>query len=266
MTDKQLFTKLCSCGFSPHGAAIIMGHMEAESGKVFYRLQGDFGAGLTKSKAYTCNVDAGDITRSEFVNDGPGGGGYGACQWTWYSRKAALYDFAKARGVSIGDEDMQIAFLVKELREDFADINRKLQTATDFEASDDFLFRFENPEDKSYGVQQYRRGLAEKYYNALAHLQGTETAQEAPQEEMQVEPPAPAKSMNYWPPRVLCEGMEGADVTVLQALLVAHGYDTEITGYFSHDTDTVFRAYQTDAGLISDGIAGPKSWGKLLKN
>jgi long-subunit fatty acid transport protein len=37
--------------------------------------------------------------------------GYGLAQWTFWSRKQALLDFAKTAGKSIGDMTMQLDFL-----------------------------------------------------------------------------------------------------------------------------------------------------------
>ena len=56
---------------------------------------------------------------------------------------------------------------------------------------------------------------------------------------------------------MICKGMDGIDVTVLQALLVAHGYTVNaINGVFDESTDKATRAYQKDNGLTQDGIAG----------
>ena len=68
-----------------------------------------------------------------------------------------------------------------------------------------------------------------------------------------------------WPPRVLCAGMSGADVTALQGLLLAHGYDCKTTsGAFDARTKAMVLAFQGENGLDTDGIAGPLTWGKLL--
>lgn len=61
----------------------------------------------------------------------------------------------------------------------------------------------------------------------------------------------------YWPPRILCFGMKGTDVSVLQALLCAHGYATGINGTFGGDTVSSVLAFQNANGLAADGIAGP---------
>ena len=56
---------------------------------------------------------------------------------------------------------------------------------------------------------------------------------------------------------MICKGMDGIDVTILQALLVAHGYTVNaINGVFDESTDKATRAYQKDNGLTQDGIAG----------
>jgi peptidoglycan hydrolase-like protein with peptidoglycan-binding domain len=70
----------------------------------------------------------------------------------------------------------------------------------------------------------------------------------------------------FWPPRVLCEGMIGTDVKVLHVLLEAWGYGTTDAQYeFGSYLDTKLRAFQKDHGLKADGIAGPLTWAALLK-
>jgi hypothetical protein len=55
---------------------------------------------------YTMLVDGGFYP--DFVKDKAG---YGLAQWTFWSRKQALLDFAKSKGKSIGDLQMQLDFL-----------------------------------------------------------------------------------------------------------------------------------------------------------
>ena len=62
-------------GFSDIAAAAIMGNMEAESNCVSNRLQSDFTSGFKRSAEYTAQVDAGKISRQEFIYNGHGGGG-----------------------------------------------------------------------------------------------------------------------------------------------------------------------------------------------
>lgn len=59
---------------------------------------------------YTEMVD--HSTYQNFENDRAG---YGLCQWTYPTRKAALLAYAKKQGKSIGDLEMQLGFLMQEL-------------------------------------------------------------------------------------------------------------------------------------------------------
>ena len=69
----------------------------------------------------------------------------------------------------------------------------------------------------------------------------------------------------YWPPRVLALGMYGPDVVALQGLLIAHGYPAGISGTFDGATRLMTIAFQTEQGLVGDGIAGPLTWAALTK-
>lgn len=64
---------------------------------------------------YTRRADAGEKIHGDydFVHDSAG---YGIAQWTWYGRKKNLLDFAKSQGKSVGDLDVQIAFMLKEMQ------------------------------------------------------------------------------------------------------------------------------------------------------
>ena len=109
MTEKELWLALRRNGFNEFAAAGIMGNMRAESGLHPDRVQGDIPYS-DWSRVYTERVDNGAVSREDFIHRGPGGGGYGLCQWTFWSRKQMLYDFAKQAGVSIGDGSMQVDF------------------------------------------------------------------------------------------------------------------------------------------------------------
>ena len=71
MSKENIWRFLKHKGFSDVAAAAIMGNMEAESGCISYRLQGDFGKNFQRSKDYTAQVDAGIIGKNEFVYNGP---------------------------------------------------------------------------------------------------------------------------------------------------------------------------------------------------
>ena len=64
---------------------------------------------------------------------------------------------------------------------------------------------------------------------------------------------------------ILKIGTKGEDVTCLQSQLKKLGYDVGIEdGDFGNKTLTALKKFQADKGLLSDGICGPVSWGKLV--
>lgn len=66
---------------------------------------------------------------------------------------------------------------------------------------------------------------------------------------------------------VLRKGSNGNQVKALQQLLIGNGFLCGFTGAdgdFGSNTDSALRKYQKKNGLVSDGIAGQKTWGKLL--
>lgn len=61
-------------------------------------------------------------------------------------------------------------------------------------------------------------------------------------------------------------GSTGQDVRELQTLLNKLGYSCgKVDGIFGAKTEKAVRAYQRDHGLADDGIAGPLTWGKMLR-
>lgn len=76
------------------------------------------------------------------------------------------------------------------------------------------------------------------------------------------EPPQPVPPGTYVFTRTLRYGDKGEDVVELKKLLIAHGYsdgitvDTPSSVSFGGKTRTMVKAYQKDAGLTVDGIAG----------
>ncbi len=143
------------------GVAGLMGNLYAESGLRADNLQNSFEKKLgLDDRTYTLAVDTGAY--GNFVGDGAG---YGLVQWTYWSRKQALLDFAKGGGRSIGDLQMQLDFLWKELKEGYSGVLSVLQSAGNVrQASDAVLLRYERPTDTSAAVQVKRAGYGEGYY------------------------------------------------------------------------------------------------------
>ena len=146
---------------NPYGVAGLMGNLYAESGLMPNNLQNSYEESLGYSDAsYTQAVDNGSY--ANFTTDRAG---YGLAQWTVEDRKTSLLAFADARGCSIADLDMQLAFLCSELETKFPGVLAKLRTATSVrEASDYVLFHFEAPKDQGEAVQTERAVFGNVYF------------------------------------------------------------------------------------------------------
>ncbi|MBQ8780551.1 MAG: fibronectin type III domain-containing protein, partial [Oscillospiraceae bacterium] len=148
-----------------YGVAALLGNLEAESALRSNNLQNSYESalGFTDS-SYTVAVDNGTYTN--FVHDDAG---YGLAQWTYYSRKQNLLNYAKSKNVSIADMQMQLEFLVSELANSYSKVYSTLKNATSIkEASDCILTQFERPADQSDKVKNYRASLAQKYYDKFS--------------------------------------------------------------------------------------------------
>ena len=111
-TERTIWNFLRCKGLSPAGAAGLMGNLYAESGLNPQNLQNSYEKrlGFTDT-AYTAAVDSGAY--SNFVHDSAG---YGLAQWTYWSRKESLLNFARKIGASIGSLEMQLDFMIRELK------------------------------------------------------------------------------------------------------------------------------------------------------
>lgn len=169
MTNEQLiWNYFKSHGLNDFGTAGLMGNLYAESGLNPKNLQQTYERKLGYGDdSYTDAVDHGIYTN--FVKDSAG---YGIAQWTFWSRKQALFSFAKSREKSIGDLNMQLDFLMKELREGYIGVLNTLCNATSvLEASNEVLFRFERPANQDESVQAKRCAFGQRYYDLFANRQ-----------------------------------------------------------------------------------------------
>lgn len=145
-----------------YGVAGLMGNLYAESGLQSNILQISFQKSLNlTSEEYTKRVDNNLYTN--FVNDKAG---YGLAQWTYYSRKQNLLNFIKQKKKSIGDLETQLDFLYKELKENFTQVLKILETTNDIlSASNAVLLDFERPAKQDLYVQVERRGYCQNYFD-----------------------------------------------------------------------------------------------------
>jgi len=153
-------------GLNDYGIAGLMGNLYAESGLKPTNLQNTYEKKLGYTDAeYTAAVDQGKYTN--FVKDSAG---YGLAQWTYWSRKQNLLNYANSVNKSIGDLNMQLDFLYKELSEGYKNSVLKVlcEATSVLEASNSVLLKFERPADQSVTVQNKRASYGQKYYDSYA--------------------------------------------------------------------------------------------------
>ncbi len=162
MNEKTLWKKFLAAGMTIAGAAGLIGNLYAESALNPKNLQQTYEKKSGYSDdSYTAAVDSGRYTN--FVRDCAG---YGLAQWTFWTRKQALLNYANDNGVSIGDLNMQIAFIIKELQSGYASVWKILCTTDSVRtASDNVLFSYEAPANQGKSVQDFRYNQAMRFYN-----------------------------------------------------------------------------------------------------
>ena len=165
---EKIWNYFISKGMTPEGVAGLMGNLFVESGYEPKNLQGSYEKILGyNDNTYTDAVDSGKYTN--FIKDTAG---YGLAQWTYWSRKKNLLNFAKSYngGTSIGDLDMQLAFLLEELKSYSGVYDYLLKASNVEKAMDKVLTDFEGP-----GIPHRDRRLkaAKDVYSAYSHSLGT---------------------------------------------------------------------------------------------
>lgn len=160
-TERKIWNFLRCRGLSPAGAAGLMGNLYAESALNPMNLQNSFEEKLgLKDIEYVVAVDSG--LYSNFVRDSAG---FGLAQWTYWTRKEALLNYAKKVGASIGDLEMQLNFLFQELK-GYTAVYEVLRTAkTVQEASNIVLTKYERPANMSAAVKAKRASYGQAYYD-----------------------------------------------------------------------------------------------------
>lgn len=163
-TAKTIWDFLIGKGLNAYAVAGIMGNLQAESALNPQNLQNTYEKklGYTDS-TYTQAVDNGTYTN--FVKDSAG---YGLAQWTYWSRKQALLQYAQSAKKSIGDLTMQLEFLWKELQ-GYTSVMKTLKSATSVrQASDAILTGYEKPANQGESVKTKRAGYGQTFYDKYA--------------------------------------------------------------------------------------------------
>lgn len=164
MNEKAIWDYLLSKIDNPFGVAGLMGNLYIESKLNPKCLQSTYAKKLSYTNdTYTKAVD--DGMYNNFIHDSAG---YGLAQWTYWSRKEKLYNFAKSTNSSIGDLNMQLEFLWKELQ-DYSSVINTLKIATSIEeASNIVLTKYEKAADQSSAAKAKRQSYGQDFYNQFA--------------------------------------------------------------------------------------------------
>ena len=246
MSEQTIYQALRNGGLSPAGACAMLGNMYCES---------TLKSNIVETRCtlggfdYTNAVDMGTISRYQFKVDAFG---YGLCQWTYPSRKADLYDYARSQNVSVGDEKMQCDFCIYELQRDYAGLYQYLCTTDDLpEATKRICAEYEKPAVNNFAA---RINMAQKYFNQLAG-----EVVEKPEQTIQV-----AKTCEVTV-RELKQGSLGRDVFLLQCGLNDMGYTCGVAdGDFGANTKESVCELQRKYNLTPNGIADKAVWGIIL--
>lgn len=165
---KKIWDFLLSKIGNAYGVAALMGNLQSESGLYPDRLQGDIPYS-SKSQEYTAKVDSGEISKNDFIYNGPGGGGYGLAQWTFWQRKKWLYEMYESGNYdSIGSLSLALDYLWWELQNSYPGVLSVLKTASNIRTpSDKVLHDFENPEIQDTSVEVLRASQGENIYKTF---------------------------------------------------------------------------------------------------
>ena len=171
MNEQRIFDFFAGKGFTAAGIFGMLGNIRDESGGNPRNLQNSYEKKLGYTDdSYTEAVDAG--TYKNFVHDAAG---YGLAQWTYSTRKENLLKFARNQGDSIGDFDMQLAFMYQELR-GYKTLFAILTTTDSIrEASDAFMTQYEKPADQSEKAKRRRASYGEEICAMLTGVENPDS-------------------------------------------------------------------------------------------
>ncbi len=165
---------LLSNGLTLEGTYGLMANLYTESG---FRSNNAQNSCMTKlgmtDEIYTTKVDNGEY--SNFIFDRVG---YGICQWTSSGRKQNLINYAKSCGKSIGDETMQLNFLMQELSTGYRSVLKVLTASHDIsECAKYVMTKFERPANQSKENQNKRAKYGIQLFNELETKCSNQTSQ-----------------------------------------------------------------------------------------
>lgn len=255
MSELSILKAFVSAGMTPVGACAMGGNIQAESG--FKSNIAQRGMTEMSDAEYTASADHGYIL---FSRDGVG---YGLCQWTYKTRKAALLKFAQGCGKSVGDEAMQTEFCIAELQADYPALWSYLCETQDItEATERICAEYERPAvNNSLTRTMFANNLFMRYGDKLESTIKVNSAENARINRTDVEQNRTSAIGNaQCAMPVIKRGDRSAEARYLADKLAALGYDVLWDGLWACVVD-----YQGKRGLTVDGVCGEETWAKLME-
>ena len=156
-------------GIPADGVAALMGNLYSESFCVPYIMQGNTTYPFSDSWNYTQDVTDGTISKYDFINNAPNGGGYGLAQWTTKNRKTGYYDYFQLGGYSsIGDKKLGCDYVWHELNTGWSSVLNKLKSNASMRDKTVYVLKYyEGPSDQSTPVQTLRYNRARCIYEYM---------------------------------------------------------------------------------------------------
>lgn len=256
MSEQTIYNSLRAGGLSHAGTCAMMGNMACESALLSNNVQDNC---TLSDRDYTYAVDNGLITRWQFMADSFG---YGLCQWTFSKRKDDLYMYARSEEESIGDEAMQCAFCIFELKRDFAELYSFLCTTGDLEnATRRICAEYERPAVNNFND---RIAAAQRFYNNIQFSGKIDNSDTEGCNDDSC--PIDAEELVQIEVRALKRGDTGRDVFLLQCGLSDMGYSCGVPdGDFGIKTESGLKELRDAKGLSGDIIADQIVWQIIIK-
>jgi hypothetical protein len=249
MGKREIYDVFRKHGISHIGACALIGNLKAESD-----LNPCANEELPQHRweQYVGEVDSGAISRNDFIYAGYG---FGLAQWTYWSRRQELYDYAAESGESIGDEYMQCQFVLYELCTHFEGLLQYLKETDDLRIAVSRICKeYERPAINNidtrymYACQAMREIEDGEVVNDDGDGDATEpTVEDVGSCEVCV--------------RVLKMGDKGRDVLMLQTALNDMGCDSgRPDGDYGVLTYAAVKSLQRNSNLKVNGVCGCDEW------
>ena len=252
---QTIYNLLRGYGLSEAGALGMLGNWECESGCEPYRVQGDYQSSRAISKEYVEAIETHKMSKEQFATDQKG---FGEAQWTYHQRKRNLWDAWQKSSLRIDSCELQVAFAMWELQNEYSGLLNYLRTAeTIYDCTNRICREYERPAVNN---------VQARYEAALRIRQEINLDCE----DVSAEPPDLGEYENpkesSWPPRTIdCHCSGWSEVWLLQSLLKCHSYNVTVDGMFGADLINKTIMFQKENGLDPDGVVGQMTWAKLME-